>query len=80
MRSFKLIALTSAGLFFLWFGVELLKSAYSLDNPFDFILAFFAANLVILISAALAFGFSLHLWRHWRQGSRKNRDSGETGT
>jgi uncharacterized membrane protein (DUF106 family) len=69
MRCLKLIALTSVGLFFLWFGTELLRSAYKLNNPFDFLLSFFAANLVILISAALTLGFILHLWRECRKGS-----------
>jgi TRAP-type C4-dicarboxylate transport system permease small subunit len=66
MRIFKLTCLTLLGLFFLWFGVELLRSAYKLNNPFDFILAFFAANLVILISATLTLGFLLRLWRACR--------------
>jgi TRAP-type C4-dicarboxylate transport system permease small subunit len=69
MRILKLIVLTSLGIFFLWFGIELLRSAYRLNNPFDFILSFFAANLVILISAALTLGFVLHLWREYRNRS-----------
>jgi TRAP-type C4-dicarboxylate transport system permease small subunit len=73
MRCLKLIALTSAGLFFLWFGIELLRLAYKLNNPFDFLLSFFAANLVILISAALTLGFILHLWRECRKGSTRTQ-------
>jgi hypothetical protein len=50
-----------AGLFLL-FGVQLLMAAYDLPDPFTFIMTFFAACLVILISAALLVGFVLRLW------------------
>ncbi len=67
MRIVKLICLTTIALFFLGFGIELLRSAYDLKNPFEFLLSFFAANLVILISAALCVGFVVHLWRACRK-------------
>ena len=38
-------------LFFLVFGIDLLISAYRLNNPHEFIMCFFASNLIILISA-----------------------------
>ena len=45
------------GCFFLFFGVQVLISAYDLTDPFSFIMAFFASNLIILISAALVLVF-----------------------
>jgi hypothetical protein len=57
VRQFILILV---GGFYLFFGIQLLVSAYQLDNPFTFILTFFASNFIILFSAALLVGF---IWR-----------------
>ncbi len=46
-----------AALFFLIFGIHLLISAYSLDDPFYFIMTFFASNLIILISLVMLVAF-----------------------
>lgn len=43
--------------FFLLFGIQILIAAYRLDDPFSFILTFFASNFIILISATLIFVF-----------------------
>ncbi|MCJ7596287.1 MAG: hypothetical protein MUO52_16085 [Desulfobacterales bacterium] len=51
------IIFTLLGGFFLLFGVHLLILAYHLNDPFGFIMTFFASNLMILISAALLLGF-----------------------
>jgi putative exporter of polyketide antibiotics len=59
----KLALLIVICLFFAAFGVLLLISAYALTNPFEFIITFFASNLIILISAALCLGFVLQLIR-----------------
>ena len=53
----KQIALVVLGGFYLFFGIQLLISAYQLNNPFSFILTFFASNFIILISGALLVGF-----------------------
>jgi len=53
----KQIILTLAGLFFLFFGLQILIAAYKLNDPFSFIMTFFASNLIILISSALIAGF-----------------------
>ena len=37
--------------FFFMFGIDLLISTYRLNNPHEFIMAFFASNLIIMISA-----------------------------
>ncbi|MDD5711624.1 MAG: pitrilysin family protein [Smithellaceae bacterium] len=46
----KKIALGLAALFFLAFGIGVLESAYRLSNPIEFVMFFFSASLVILIS------------------------------
>ena len=53
----KQIALVSIGGFYLYFGVHLLIAAYQMNNPFSFVLTFFASNFIILISGALLVGF-----------------------
>jgi hypothetical protein len=53
----KQIALVSIGGFYLYFGVHLLIAAYQINNPFSFVLTFFASNFIILISGALLAGF-----------------------
>jgi hypothetical protein len=63
MYRLKMIALILVSIFFLIMGVDLLISAYGLTDPFTFVLVFFAANLMILISAALCLGFALRLKR-----------------
>jgi hypothetical protein len=63
----KYVSLILISLFFTAFGVLLLISAYALTNPFEFIITFFAANFIILISAALCLGFVLRLIRSIRR-------------
>jgi hypothetical protein len=46
--------------FYLVFGIQLLISAYQLNNPSYFIFTFFASNFMILFSGALMVGF---IWR-----------------
>ena len=46
-----------AALFFVVFGIHLLISAYSLNDPFYFIMTFFASNLMILISLVMLVAF-----------------------
>jgi len=41
------------------FGLVMLKIAYDLQHPIEFLACFFSASLVILIGAALALGFGL---------------------
>jgi len=63
---FKQVLLVLMGGFYLYFGIHLLVSAYTLDNPYTFILTFFASNFIILISAALLVGFIYRLVAMWR--------------
>lgn len=53
----KQIVLVIIGGFYLYFGIHLLISSYQMNNPFSFILTFFASNFIILISGALLIGF-----------------------
>ena len=55
------VVLTLIALFFILFGINLLYMAYQIDDPFSFILTFFASNLIILISATLLIGFVLKM-------------------
>ena len=57
------IALVLAGYFFLVFGIHVLVASYSLKDPYSFIMAFFASNLIILISATLILGFVIRMIR-----------------
>jgi nitrogen fixation/metabolism regulation signal transduction histidine kinase len=68
-RKARLILLIAVGCFFLLFGVHLLIAAYNLDNPFYFIMTFFASNLIILISAALVIGFVIRLFKAGEKGA-----------
>jgi hypothetical protein len=47
------ILLILIGSSFLLFGIQVLISAYELKDPLSFIMAFFAASFIILISATL---------------------------
>ncbi len=43
--------------FVLIFGIQMLTEAYKLENPFEFLVIFFSAAIIIPISATLFFGF-----------------------
>jgi len=53
------------------FGVVMLKIAYDLNHPFEFIMVFFAACLVIMIGGALCIGFGVRLYSS-QKGRGKN--------
>ena len=54
------------------FGIIILIAAYHLDNPFYFVMTFFSSNLIILISAALLFGFLYRMIMLIRDNQDKN--------
>ncbi|SDU16667.1 hypothetical protein SAMN04487931_10597 [Desulfobacula phenolica] len=60
------IIMTLVSVFFLIFGLDLLISAYSLNNPFNFIMTFFAASFIILISLTLMISFLIKMVRVYR--------------
>ncbi len=54
-------------LFFLVFGIDLIRGAYGLNDPFSFIMTFFAASFIILISLTLALVFIIKMIRVYRR-------------
>ena len=67
IRQFILIAIAG---FYLLFGIQLLVSAYRLNEPTSFIFTFYASNFMILFSGALLFGFIYRLLKTYRQLKR----------
>lgn len=65
------VVLILIGAFFLYYGIQLLISSYDLKDPFMFIMVFFAANFIILISATLIFGFTYRIVMAFRQFKKK---------
>lgn len=55
--------LTGIACFFVYFGISLLVASYRLKDPFSFIMTFFAANLMILISVVMVLGFVIRMRR-----------------
>lgn len=47
----KYLSMVALSGFFLIFGIDLLVASYRFNNPYEFIMCFFAASLIILISA-----------------------------
>ncbi len=60
------IVLMLVSAFFLVFGIDLIMGAYSLKNPHTFIMTFFAASFVILISLTLMISFLIKMIRVYR--------------
>ncbi len=77
MYQIKMILLITACLFFIAVGIDLLISAYRLNDPFSFVVIFFASNLMILISAALCLGFILRLKRSLRRTASEKEPSND---
>ncbi len=49
------------------FGVDLLMASYRLKDPFSFIMTFFAASFIILISITLAASFVIKMIRVYKR-------------
>jgi hypothetical protein len=62
----QVILIVIAG-FYLAFGIQLLISAYNLNNPSYFIFTFFASNFMILFSGALMVGFIIRMVTTYRR-------------
>ncbi|WP_321492802.1 hypothetical protein [uncultured Desulfobacter sp.] len=54
-------------LFFFVFGIDLIRGSYGLNDPFSFIMTFFAASFIILISLALALVSVIKMIRVYRR-------------
>jgi hypothetical protein len=68
------IVLILIGAFFLYYGIRLLIGSYDLNNPFVFIMTFFAANFIILISGTLIFGFAYRMVMALRQPKETDKE------
>jgi hypothetical protein len=68
------IVLMVLGAFFLYYGVELLIASYGLNDPYTFLMTFFASNFIILISAALIIGFAYRMAAVYRQSKMLKTD------
>ena len=66
------IVLISASAFFLYFGIRLLISAYELNDPFTFLMTFFASNFIILISGTLIIGFAYRMIKAFKQSNNSD--------
>ena len=65
----QIILILIAG-FYLVFGIQLLISAYQLNEPGTFILTFYASNFMILFSGALLVGFIYRLATTYRRSKK----------
>jgi hypothetical protein len=72
IRQFVLIVIAG---FYLVFGIQLLVSAYRLNDPASFIYTFYASNFMVLISAALLVGFVYRLIVGYRRTRSRQRQS-----
>ncbi|MGD8342394.1 MAG: hypothetical protein PVI38_08360 [Desulfobacterales bacterium] len=67
----QIVLIVIAG-FYLSFGIQLLISAYKLNNPSYFIFTFFASNFMILFSGALMVGFIIRMVMTYRRLKNPN--------
>ena len=58
--------------FFLVFGIHILVASYRLNDPFSFLMTFFASNLIILISGVGVAGFLIRLVQ-WPRSEERER-------
>ncbi|MCA1793074.1 MAG: hypothetical protein ABR534_00295 [Desulfotignum sp.] len=61
------IVLILVSLFFFVFGLDLLMASYGLEDPFSFIMTFFAASFILLISTTLAVTFFIKMIRVFKR-------------
>jgi hypothetical protein len=64
---FSRLGIMAVSLFFLLFGILLLIGSYSLTIPHYFVLTFYAANFIILISGVILLGYSLQVVQRIRK-------------
>ena len=67
------IILALVAIFFILFGINLLYMAYQINDPFSFIMTFFASNFIILISATLLLSFVLKIVTYIKKTKEKER-------
>jgi hypothetical protein len=70
------LLLTAVACFFACFGILLLVGAYGLKDPYAFIMTFFGASLMILISLVMAMGFVVRMHRVLQTGGCESNKDG----
>ena len=67
-------------IFFTIFGIDLLIGAYSLNNPFTFIILFFSSSFIILISLTLFIVFIIKIVRMYKylKTTPENQDQSDS--
>lgn len=55
-------------IFFLFVGISLCIASYNLNHPYQFILTFFASNLIILISVVVIIAVIIRIISRLRHG------------
>ena len=68
------LLLTGIACFFVFFGITVLVASYDLGDPFSFVMTFFAASLMILISLVMVLGFVLRMRRAMRMAPCQDED------
>jgi fucose 4-O-acetylase-like acetyltransferase len=74
----KQFGIAVASLFFLALGIDTLYSAYQLNHPHEFIMVFFSASLIILVSAVGLLWPLIRIYHRLKPPSRN--DMGKDGT
>ena len=72
------IGMIVLSLFFTIFGIDLLISAYLINNPYTFIMLFFSASFIILISLTLFTGFIIKIVRMYKYLKTNTENSDQT--
>lgn len=60
-------ASAALSIFFLFLGISLCRASFHLGHPHQFILTFFASNLIILVSAVILAGVVVRMIARLRQ-------------
>ncbi|BBO72483.1 hypothetical protein DSCA_64130 [Desulfosarcina alkanivorans] len=71
------LLLTGIACFFVCFGISVLAASYGLGDPFSFIMTFFGASLMILISLVMVLGFVLRMRRATATGHRVGEEDAD---
>ncbi|NOX34105.1 MAG: hypothetical protein GXP56_10275 [Deltaproteobacteria bacterium] len=69
------VIMTFVSGFFLIFGIDLIMGSYSLKDPFSFIMTFFSASFIILISLTLMVSFIIKMTRVYRHLNNKTNNN-----
>ncbi|MHB8828899.1 MAG: hypothetical protein ACYC6Q_05145 [Syntrophales bacterium] len=74
----KIVLMGLLSLFFLLYGIETLIGAYSLKNPMEFIMYFFSASFMILVSSVGAIFSFFKIYGRLKARGEKDDSGGTT--